>query len=43
MLRQTEDVPGHLLGHLSPLGWKHVNLTATTSGPPNKRQKTLAD
>jgi TnpA family transposase len=26
-LRQTEDVPEHLLAHLSPLGWEHVNLT----------------
>jgi hypothetical protein len=26
-LRQTEDVPDHLLTHLSPLGWEHVNLT----------------
>jgi hypothetical protein len=24
-LRQTEDVPDHLLTHLSPLGWEHVN------------------
>ena len=27
-LRQTEDVPDHLLAHLSPLGWEHVNLTS---------------
>jgi TnpA family transposase len=26
-LRQIEDVPDHLLVHLSPLGWEHVNLT----------------
>jgi TnpA family transposase len=26
-LRQTEDVPDHLLAHMSPLGWEHVNLT----------------
>jgi TnpA family transposase len=26
-LRQTEDVSDHLLAHLSPLGWEHVNLT----------------
>ena len=26
-LRQTEDVPDHLLAHLSPLGWEHINLT----------------
>ncbi|MDQ2802514.1 MAG: Tn3 family transposase [Pseudomonadota bacterium] len=26
-LRQTENVPQHLLAHLSPLGWEHINLT----------------
>ena len=26
-MRQTEDVPDHLLAHLSPLGWEHINLT----------------
>jgi TnpA family transposase len=26
-LRQTENVPDHLLAHLSPLGWEHINLT----------------
>jgi TnpA family transposase len=26
-LRKVEDVPDHLLAHLSPLGWEHVNLT----------------
>jgi TnpA family transposase len=26
-LRQTEAVPDHLLVHLSPLGWEHINLT----------------
>ena len=26
-LRQFEDVPDHLMAHLSPLGWEHVNLT----------------
>ena len=25
--REVEDVPDHLLAHLSPLGWEHVNLT----------------
>jgi len=25
-LRETEDVPDHLLAHLSPLGWEHINL-----------------
>jgi hypothetical protein len=26
-LRQGADIPDHLLSHLSPLGWEHVNLT----------------
>jgi TnpA family transposase len=26
-LREGEEVPDHLLHHLSPLGWEHVNLT----------------
>ena len=26
-MRETKDVPDHLLSHLSPLGWEHVNLT----------------
>jgi TnpA family transposase len=26
-LRETEDAPDHLLAHLSPLGWEHINLT----------------
>jgi TnpA family transposase len=26
-LRETEGVSDHLLAHLSPLGWEHVNLT----------------
>jgi hypothetical protein len=26
-LRETEAVPDHLLAHLSPLGWEHMNLT----------------
>jgi Tn3 transposase DDE domain-containing protein len=26
-LRQTEDIPDHLLAHLSPLGWEQINLT----------------
>lgn len=26
-LQQTENLPDHLLAHLSPLGWEHVNLT----------------
>ena len=26
-LRETEGVSDHLLAHLSPLGWEHINLT----------------
>jgi TnpA family transposase len=26
-LSQVEAVPAHLLAHLSPLGWEHINLT----------------
>jgi TnpA family transposase len=26
-LRRVEYIPDHLLAHLSPLGWEHVNLT----------------
>jgi hypothetical protein len=26
-LRKVENVPDHLLAHLSPLGWAHINLT----------------
>ena len=26
-LRKADDVPDHLLTHLSPLGWEHINLT----------------
>ena len=26
-LCQTENIPQHLLAHLSPLGWEHINLT----------------
>ena len=26
-LRTAEQVPDHLIAHLSPLGWEHVNLT----------------
>ena len=26
-LREVENVPDHLLLHLSPLGWEHINLT----------------
>ncbi len=25
--RRVEDIPDHLLAHLSPLGWEHINLT----------------
>ncbi len=27
VLREVENVPDHLLAHLSPLGWEHINLT----------------
>jgi len=27
VLRAAEEVPDHLIAHLSPLGWEHVNLT----------------
>ena len=26
-LREAEEIPDHILAHLSPLGWEHVNLT----------------
>jgi len=26
-LRASQEVPDALLGHLSPLGWEHINLT----------------
>ena len=41
-LRQTEDVPDHLLAHLSPLGWEHVNLTGDYIwGPAHKITENL--
>ena len=27
VVRETDDVPDHLLTHLSPLGWERINLT----------------
>ena len=33
-LREVEEVPDHLLPHLSPLGWEHVNLTGDYIWPP---------
>jgi TnpA family transposase len=41
-LRQTENVPGHLLAHLSPLGWEHVNLTGdyVWKGPHETSENT---
>jgi hypothetical protein len=36
-LRETEDVPDHLLTHLSPLGWEPSISPATTSGRPPGR------
>jgi hypothetical protein len=30
-LRQAAKVPDHLLTHLSPLGWEHMNLTGNSA------------
>ena len=42
-LRQFEDVPDHLLAHLSPLGWEHVNLTGdyVWGGPQSVSENTV--
>jgi hypothetical protein len=43
-LRQLEDVPDHLLTHLSPLGWEHINLTGDyVREAQSARRKTLSD
>jgi hypothetical protein len=39
-LRQTENVPEHLL---APLGWEHINLTATTLVAPLEASETMTD
>ncbi|WP_288037138.1 Tn3 family transposase [Acidiphilium sp.] len=37
-LRRTENVPDHLLAHISPLGWEHINLTGGLRlGRPERR------
>ncbi len=36
-LREVEDVPDHLLAHLSPLGWEHVNLTGDYVWAPRQK------
>ena len=35
-LRQVEAVPDHLLAHLSPVGWEHVNLTGDYVWAPDR-------
>ncbi len=35
-LRQVEEVPEHLLVHLSPVGWEHVNLTGDYIWAPDR-------
>ena len=36
-LRAVEEVPDEILAHLSPLGWKHVNLTGDYVWSPADR------
>jgi len=43
MLRQTEAVPDHLLAHLSPLGWEHVNLTGDYIWGTEQRASETSD
>ena len=43
MLRQTETVPDHLLAHLSPLGWEHVNLTGDYIWGTDQRVSETSD
>jgi len=43
-LRQIGNIPDHLRAQLSPLGWKHINLTGDYCGAPRTaRRKTLMD
>ena len=44
-LRQTEDIPDHLLAPLFPLGWPHVDLTGDDvwGGPAEPCRKTPTD
>lgn len=39
---QGESVPDELLTHLAPVGWRHINLTGTTSGTPMPRSPRLS-
>ena len=43
VLRQTETVPDHLLAHLSPLGWEHVNLTGDYIWGAEQRPSETSD
>jgi len=42
-LHQTEMVPDHLLAHLSPLGWEHVNLTGDYIWGTDQRVSETSD
>jgi TnpA family transposase len=43
-MREIENVPDHLLAHLSPLGWGHVNLTDDYIGSlPISWRNTMTD
>ena len=42
-LRKVEDVPDHLLAHLSPLGWEHVNLTGDYIWQTGRRMSEYHD
>jgi hypothetical protein len=42
-MREIENVPNHLLAHLSPLGWEHVNLTGDYIWVPADQRKTMTD
>jgi hypothetical protein len=42
-LREVEEVPDHLLAHLSPLGWEHVNLTGDYIWSPADQTTVNAD
>jgi hypothetical protein len=42
-LREAEEVPDHLLAHLSPLGWEHVNMTGDYIWSPADQTTVNAD
>ena len=42
-LRKVEDVPDHLLAHISPLGWEHVNLTGDYIWQTGRRMSEYLD